>query len=147
MPRNYYKIEEALGLLAQRCPNDPPDLTLPELLHGWGVPTWIIDQETGYRIDVPPEKFFKADRKVQVNLIMVRIGARKDRGGSKDLRWYGGNEAGINVRGAGDLLGTRHFGELRVDKEKLDHALGQDDEGAEATVVTGDYAQASKPPQ
>lgn len=138
LPRNYYTIEEALDLLAQRVPNEPPNLTLPELLHGWGVPTWIIDRETGCRIDVPPEMFFKADHEAQVNLLTVRPGALKNRGGSKDFRWFGGNEAGIDVREAGDLLGTWHFGELRVDKDTLDHALGQGHEGVEAMIAAVD---------
>lgn len=146
LPRNYYTIEEALGLLKRRFPSDPPDQALPELLHRWGAPTWIIDRETGRRIDVPSEMFFKADYEAQVNLLIVRPGARKDRGGSEGFIWRGGNEAGISARRAGFSEGTWHFGELRVDKETLDHALGQDDEGAEATAVTGNYAQASKPP-
>ena len=135
LPRNYYTIEEARGLLARRFPDEPSYLALPELLHGWEVPTWIINRETGRRVDVPPGTFFKADDEV--------------------FRWLGGNEAAINTRRLDEdrvdldsLLTSRpggrkdggsswHFGEMRIDKETFKHALRQDDEDAEAKAAIG----------
>ena len=115
LPRNYYTVEDARDLVAQKFPSENANQALRELLHGWEVPTWIIDRKTGRRVDVPPEKFFKANK--------------------TDFHWPLGNDGWIRLASALRWVS----GEIRIDREAFDRVLAATVESEAPTAVRFRY--------
>ena len=69
VPKSYYTTPEAIALIRKRWPDeDDPKGALRRLCRDGDVSAWIIDEKTGERVNVPPDRFFGRRQGFRCNL-------------------------------------------------------------------------------
>lgn len=115
VPKNYYTVPEAIALIGKRWPDeDDPKGALRRLCLDGDVPAWIIDEKTGARADVPPDRFFgvrRDDFRINLKSGRAALKRKKDDSGVWDQPLH---PLTLSPRRTWDS------GELRIGREEFD---------------------------